>query len=132
MLLTRIAPRMACSASVLEGGCGTRPGSRARSGSRSGVTRVLVVVSMSAEDTPSAPRRPPVFNPQPVEPGDGSAVPNRSWRYLLTGPRHRGGAQVKARIGGLLGGQLAAGREKAARVDMVGRPVDRLDAEQPP
>src|SRR5205823_3490290 len=52
--------------------------------------------------------------------------------YSLTRSCRRGGAQVEAGIGGLLGGQLAAGSEKAARVGMVGRAVDRLDAEQRP
>ncbi len=42
----------------------------------------------------------------------------------------RGGAQVEAHVGGLGPGHLAAGGEDAAGEGVVGRLVDRLDAEQ--
>src|SRR5215204_2169448 len=64
-----MAPKRPCSASVFAGGCGTR----SRSGSRSGVTRD-VVLSMGPRIAPHVAPRPELFDPQAVEPGGESAL----------------------------------------------------------
>src|SRR5438045_1949414 len=55
---------------------------------------------------------------------------SRRWPALSIRPSTRGGAQVEAIVGGLFRGDLPAGRQQAARMSVVGRTVDRLDAEQ--
>src|SRR5436189_3227776 len=45
-------------------------------------------------------------------------------------PGARGGAQVEVGVGGLFRGDLPADRQQAARMGVIGRAVDRLDAEQ--
>src|SRR4051794_31701418 len=53
-------------------------------------------------------------------------------RSRLTRLGRGGGAQIEAVVGGLLRRHLAAGRQQAAGMRVIGRTVDRLDAEQLP